>query len=194
MTVVEALQTILYEDGTKALFDSDLLNKKLKSLVLVDADVRKNIDALFSTGAAESIREAVVDPAKYEEHFSRASELLCSVISAEVAETAVMYYYDALGFPPKTPVVNTETILEEDVEYVGQVKDGKRHGRGREVLYYNGKPYNTREGQWLHNEIYGFLYSVDDMNVKEYCFCIDSRIVGKDTHIWADGVVYVDEY
>ncbi len=196
MTIVEALRRCLYENGVDMLLDYPKLRGKLWDLAPNEYLERQRFAALYDTGAMESVHKAIMDVTTYEECFAEAMQRLCRAegMTVPIAEEVLMLFYDALGFPTKSPILNPQSILEEDCEYRGEVKNGKRHGRGRETLLYDGKPYNIREGLWIENEVFGYLYSVDDLETKEYCFCIKGRIVGKDTHITKDGQVFVDEY
>ncbi len=187
---------MLYENGMEVLMDYPRLRGKLWDLAPAEDLQRQRFRALYDTGAMDCIREAVRDAVNGKAHFERALELLMGSpdMPAAAARETLGLFYEALGFPVEAPVSDSQLIREENCEYVGQVREGLRHGRGKEVLYDDGQVYYTRWALWLRGEIFGYYHGLDDLGVNEYGFCIRSRLIGKVTHVWPDGTVCVDEY
>ena len=88
---------------------------------------------------------------------------------------------------PQSPIV---TKTYDNGEYVGQMKDGKRHGQGT-YTYANGNKY---EGQWEYGLRHGqgtFTWASGSIYVGEYK---DDKRHGQGTYNWADGAKYVGEW
>ncbi len=196
MTTVEALRTILYENGMETLLDYPKLRGKLWDLAPAEILDRERFQAIYETGAAEAIHQAVMDAAHYAAYFARAIERLSAAddITAAVAEEVVLLFYDALGFPAKSPMENTQTISDKDWVYTGEVRNNRPHGRGREALMLDGRAYSTRDGQWLAGSPFGYFHSVDSLGVESYCFCIDGWTIGKETRIWSEDDIEVIDH
>ncbi len=196
MTTVEALRTCLYENGIEMLLDYPKLRGKLWDLAPAEILGRERFRAIYETGAAEFIREAVIDVAHYRDNFKKALEKLSAAecMTASVAKETLSLFYDALGFPSKSENKAAQTITEDDWKYTGEVSEGKPHGRGREVLLMDGIEYSTRDGQWLCGSPFGYFHSVDSLGVESYSFCIDGWTIGKETRIWSEDDIEVIDH
>ena len=196
MTTVEALRTCLYENGIEMLLDYPKLCGKLWDLAPAELLGRERFRAIYETGAVESIHEAVMDAAHYTDHFAKAMEKLCTREGMTVAacEETLMLFYDALGFPPKKPIENVQTVTEGDWKYTGEIKYGKPHGVGKEELLAYGIVCSSRDGQWLCGSPFGYFHSIDSLGVESYSFCIDGWTIGKETRIWSEDDIEVIDH
>ncbi len=196
MTTVDALRTCLYENGIEMLLDYPKLRGKLWDLAPAELLWRERFRAIYESGAVEDIREAVLDAGNYADFFARAREKLdrTNGMTASVTEETLKLFYDALGFPQAGPVENPQTLRDGEWEYTGQMRDGKPHGRGKEVLRLDGTVYSIREGMWLGGEPFGYFHTVDCLGVESYSFCMNGWMIGKETRIWSENDVEIIDH
>lgn len=100
---------------------------------------------------------------------------LCERAMKHLGRTAPIYN-------PEIPT-KTETIRYDDGVYVGQVLNGKRHGKGK-YIWLNGHVY---EGDWQENKFHGKgKYTWHNGDVYEGDWW-DDKLVGTGTLTYADG-------
>ncbi len=199
LDMVEAIRMIFADRGYHALFDYAELRKYLWDLSPHEETERRRFALIYESGAIEEIRAATLDAYNYKEHFEAAEKLLMGAgLEPDIAHQTVYIFYEALGFPMHKKWRDPQRISEDGGNngwiYEGEVRDGKPHGRGHEELIYDGEIYDRRDGLWINGQVYGYLYSEEELGVTEHCFCIDGLAIGKVTHIWPNGEVDIDEY
>ncbi len=194
--LVEAIRLLFAQKGYDILFDYPQLKKYIWDMASASELERSRFAALYESGAMDGVKAATLDAYHYKSHFAIAEKALLSAgLDREAARRTLFILYDALGFPVDTPVENPQTLHQSDGwVYVGQVKNGKPHGRGVEELIIDGMVFDRREGLWIDGVPYGYFYFHETYGTEEYGFCVNGYLKGKDTHVAPSGEVFADDY
>ncbi len=194
--LIEAIRRTFADEGYDCLFSYPAMSRRLRA-----ADGGESCAAvaeLYASGAIEAIKAATLDAYHYEEHFAEAEKRLTDTgLDQGEAHRAVRLFYEALGFPAELPLRGLTRIADHEAAgwvYVGQVKDQRPHGRGREELIIDDMVYDRREGLWIDGKLYGYLFSEEEFGAKEYGFCVAGKMIGKVTYLTPDGETFTDEF
>ncbi len=191
--MVQALRMIFADKGYDILFDYPKLRGVLWDLAPAEEMYRARFAAIYESGAIEHIRLATRDPYKQATYFDAAEKALINGgADKALAKDEIFIFREALGFPTDSVAQNPQRLEEEGETYFGEVKNGKRNGRGHEELSIEGDIFERRDALWINDAIYGYCFAVVG-GVKEYSFCINGKVNGTQTHVTADGAVLTTE-
>ena len=93
------------------------------------------------------------------------------------------------------PEGNGKYIYENGEYYLGQYKNGKRHGKGKKYEIYNNERKLVYEGEYLNGIKHGkgkMYYS--NGNIQYEGDWINNKREGNGKYIWENGEYYIGQF